>query len=174
MLNERLQAFADRLAGAVLIAGGLGLVLVAGITVTSVIGRALVDLGLSPIRGDYEIVELVTAASVSAFFPWAQLRSGHADVSILTDLMGARFNAVLALVVEVLFLALSLFVLSRHAAAIADKFDTRESTVILRLSLGWGYALCLPGLALWPVACALNVWLKAAALVSDGSGRSAS
>ncbi|MBA5764788.1 TRAP transporter small permease, partial [Vibrio sp. 404] len=47
----------EALARAMAYGGGLVLVAIAVITVASIIGRALIRLGLGPITGDFELVE---------------------------------------------------------------------------------------------------------------------
>jgi hypothetical protein len=44
----------------------------------------------SPIRGDFELVELGTGFAVFAFLPWVQINRQHASVEILTMHLGSR------------------------------------------------------------------------------------
>jgi TRAP-type C4-dicarboxylate transport system permease small subunit len=128
------------LAKYVALAGGVVLVVVAAVTVFSVVGRALIPLGLSAVPGDYELVEAGMAFAIFAFLPWCQLMRGHAVVGILTDKLPARYNAISELVVELLMLAVAVFLAWRHWAGLLDKFGYMETTFVLRMPLWWSYA----------------------------------
>lgn len=127
------------------IAGGAMLLLVAMITVISVVGRALVWAGLTSIRGDFELVEAGVGFAVFSFLPWAHLTRGHAVVSVFTDLLGARANAILVAVSDLLMLLAATFLAWRHAAGMLDKMAYGETTLLLRMPLWWAYAIGLPG-----------------------------
>ena len=51
--------------------GSFVLVIIAVMSVASIIGRALSGLGLGPVPGDFELVEAGTALAVFCFLPWA-------------------------------------------------------------------------------------------------------
>ena len=55
--------------------GGLLLTALALMVVVSVSGRALLKLGLGPIPGDFEMVEMATAIVVFFFLPWCYLKN---------------------------------------------------------------------------------------------------
>ena len=65
-------------------------VVVVIVTVISVIGRALIPLGLSAVPGDYEIVQSGVLFAIFCALPMTQYLRGHADVSMLTDYFPAR------------------------------------------------------------------------------------
>lgn len=125
--------------------GGLALLAIVGLVVASVVGRALIWLGLRPITGDYELVSVGMGFAVFAFMPWVHLERGHALVSLVTDSFGARANAWLLVVSDLLMLALSGFLAWRLYYGMLDKFAYHETTLLLRFPLGWAYALGLVG-----------------------------
>ena len=98
-----------RLARAVAIAGGSVLALVTVITVVSVIGRALIPIGLKPVPGDYEIVQAGVLFAIFCALPLTQYLRGHADVSILTDRFPPRAAAIIEFVMDVLMLIATTF-----------------------------------------------------------------
>ncbi len=49
--------------------GSLVLVLIALMSVASIVGRALAGFGLGPVPGDFELVEVGTALAVFCFLP---------------------------------------------------------------------------------------------------------
>ena len=78
----------DRGAAGLAFCGGVVLVAIALTTVISIVGRALIPIGLSPIRGDFELVEMGVAVAVFGFLPWCQLNRGHITVDVF--LINAR------------------------------------------------------------------------------------
>src|SRR5690606_27959893 len=123
------QAMDDTLPGRIVhalakytaIGGGTVLAVITVSTLVSVIGRGLIPIGLSPIPGDYEIVEAGVLFAVFAFLPWAQLTRGHAVVAIVTDQFSARINAIIVLIADLLMLSLAVFLALRHWAGMIDK-----------------------------------------------------
>ena len=137
--------FVFRLATAVAIAGGIALVLVTGLTVVSVVGRALIPLGLKPVLGDYEIVQVGVLFAIFCSLPLTQYLRGHADVALLTDRFSPRVAAAIELVMDLLTLAAFAFVVWRYALGMIDKAGNREMTLILHLQLWWIYAVGMVG-----------------------------
>lgn len=147
-----LEKWVEGLVKTVAILGGIVLAAIAIMTAVSIIGRALLPLGLRPVPGDFELVEAGTAFVVTAFFPWCQLRRGHASVSILTDLLGMRTNLVIDLIADALLLFAAVIMTWRHIYGMLDKQAYGETTFILQFPLWWAYALCVIGLVTWVIA----------------------
>ena len=120
--------------------GGLVLVGMVLMVVVSIIGRALLWLGLKPISGDYELVSLGMGFAVFAFLPWAHLKRGHAIVSLVTDSFGALANRIILVITDAMMLIAASFIAWRLYFGMMDKFAYNETTLLLRLPLGWGYA----------------------------------
>jgi TRAP-type C4-dicarboxylate transport system permease small subunit len=145
MDNSRLGRLVNALAKYVAIAGGLVLTTLVAVIVFSVIGRAFIWAGLSPITGDYELVEAGVGFAIFAFLPWAHLTRGHAVVSIFTDFLNARVNAWIMVACDALMLAVAAFVAWRHWLGTLDKYNYGEMTLLLRMPLWWAYAAGLVG-----------------------------
>ena len=64
------------------IVGGLVLCAITLMSVASITGRALIGVGLGPVPGDFEMVEVGTALAVFFFLPWCYLKGGHATVDL--------------------------------------------------------------------------------------------
>ncbi|MEX2407645.1 MAG: TRAP transporter small permease subunit, partial [Rhodovibrionaceae bacterium] len=77
---------------ALAIAGGLALIAMTLLTVVSISGRGLIWLGLGPVPGAYELIELGAAFAVFCFLPWCQLRRGHVTVDLFLRPLGAGPN----------------------------------------------------------------------------------
>jgi TRAP-type C4-dicarboxylate transport system permease small subunit len=123
------------------VAGGLVLMAMVAMVIVSIVGRALIWVGLRPITGDYELVSIGMGFAVFAFMPWAHLMRGHALVSLVTDSFGVRANAWILVVTDLMMLVASAFIAWRLYFGMMDKFAYRETTLLLRFPLGWAYAV---------------------------------
>ncbi len=138
--------------------GGLVLIALIVLSVLSISGRALVPIGLTPIPGDFELVEAGTAFAVFCFLPWCQLQGGHVTVDILKDALGPRMDGLLAALFNLMMTMTAIFILWRTYAGMHDKMRYNEVTFILQFPAWWGYALCLPLAALFVAVGAFTVW----------------
>lgn len=154
------------LARYVALAGGIALAAATAITVASVVGRALIPLGLGAIPGDVELVQACVLFAVFCFLPWCQLTNGHAIVSIFTDRFPLRVSAAIVFIADIGMLALAAFVTWRHWMGTMDKLGNGEQTFILRLPLGWSYASGLVGGIAFVVVAAYCVMRSGANMVS--------
>lgn len=127
------------------IAGGVVLLAMVAMIVISIIGRALLSIGLRPITGDYELVSIGMGFAVFAFMPWAHLTRSHALVSLVTDSFGVRVNSWILVITDVMMVAASWFIAWRLYLGMMDKFAYRETTLLLRFPLSWAYAMGLVG-----------------------------
>ncbi|WP_416900231.1 MAG: TRAP transporter small permease [Minwuia sp.] len=143
---------------AVALFGGALLLVVMMLVVVSVIGRAFSGMGLGPVPGDFELVEMFTAVAIFCFLPWCQLERGHVAVDILAGPLGPRRDAALAVLFNLGMTAVAAFILWRLWAGMQDKITYSETTFILQLPVWWGYAACLPFAGLFIVISALTVW----------------
>lgn len=165
------------LAGTIAVGGGLALIVITAITVLSVIGRAMIPLGLGAIPGDVEMVQAGILFAVFAFLPWCHLERGHAIVAIVTDRFPVRFSAMAEFLWDVAMLVAAAFVAWRLLAGLLDKYGNRESTFILRIPLWLVYSAGLIGAAVFVIAalyCAVrsgrNAFAAAPARPVSGAG----
>ncbi len=126
----------EGLARALAWAGGLILVAIALITVASITGRALIFAGLSPIKGDFELVEVGCAIAIFFFLPWCQLRRGHVTVDVLVARFPPRAQAVFGLIGDVLITLAAAVILWRLWLGLGEKFPYGSDG--LRGALGFG------------------------------------
>lgn len=145
MDETRLGRLVFRLATSVAIAGGVCLAAVTVITLISVIGRALIPIGLKPVPGDYEIVQAGVLFAIFCSLPLTQYLRGHADVAVLTDRFPTRVSAIIELVMDLLMLLAVLFIVWRFGLGLIDKYNNREMTLILHMPLWWSYAAGMVG-----------------------------
>jgi len=138
--------------------GGLVLVAVMIMSVLSIAGRALVPIGLTPIPGDFELVEVGTAFAVFCFLPLCQLKSGHVTVDLIVPAIGPRNDAILAVFHNLLMTVVLVFITWRAFGGLQDVKQYNETSFILQFPLWWGYAVCLPFAGLAAVVSAFTAW----------------
>lgn len=183
--EQRIGRGLDRVARGVACLGGAILVGMALITVASVIGRALLSIGLGPIRGDFEMVEAGCAIAVFAFLPWCQLNRGHVTVDIVADKLGGRRKAVLGLLGDITIAGISGLILWRLYLGFGEKFPYfseglrgalgmgskpffPETTYELELPVWIPYGLATLGATLFFLVSLYTVW-RALNWVIDGA-----
>lgn len=160
--RTRGEAILVALCHAAALAGGAILIGLTALSVVSILGRwlsgfdGLADLAgrwLGPVPGDFELVEMGTAAAVFAFLPYCQLTRGHVTVDVFTMWAGPRLKAFLTLVADLLFAAVSGVLAWRVVLGLLDKARYGESSMILAVPLWWGYVPAAAFLTLLCVTC---------------------
>ncbi len=135
--------------------GGVLLVLITAISVISIAGRALSGLGLGPVPGDFELVEMGTALAVFSFLPWCHLKGGHAMVDMFWNAYPGWLRRGVIVLTDVLTLGVWTLLIWRMAAAMLEYRDNGETTFILHMPVWWGYAAAmLPGVG----GCLVYAW----------------
>ncbi len=138
-------AWTYRLAQWTAIVGGLALVALALMVVASVMGRAMIGLGLGPVPGDFELVEVGVGIAIFFFLPWCYLRGGHATVDLLYMHMPNGLKWAVDLFSDLAMLILWLVLTWKLWEGMLEKRAFLETTFILQIPAWWGYAFCLVG-----------------------------
>ena len=138
-------AFIYRLARWSAIVGGIVLVALTVMIVASISGRASIGLGLGPVPGDFELVEMGTAVAVLFFLPWTYLKGGHATVDLLYMHLPTWAQRAVVVVSDLLMLAVWLLITWKLYEGMVEKKQYMETTFILQTPLWWAYAACLVG-----------------------------
>ncbi len=134
-----------RLAEWLALVGGVVLVAITLMVVTSVTGRALVGIGLGPVQGDFELVEVGMAVAIFFFLPWCYVQGGHATVDLLHMHMGPLGRRLVQVVSDLLMLGVWLVLVWQLGVGMLEKKEYTETTFILQIPIWWGYALSLLG-----------------------------
>lgn len=142
------------LARSTAIAGGGALLVVIALTCISVTGRSLDGLGLKPIPGDIELVELGIGFAVFAAMPFAQFSRAHARVDMLQRAFGAATNRLLDLAADLLMFVFTAIVASRLWLGMLDKAAYGETSFILQIPVAWGYRAAM-------ITCVIGVIVAA-------------
>lgn len=178
-----IDAAVERVALVTALIGGAALLFAMAVTVVSITGRQMGEIGLGPIPGDFELVEASVAFAVFAFLPWAHVKRGHVTVDLFLSTAGPRVNAAVDVVANLLMSAAALVIAWRLWAGLQDRAAYGDTTVILQFETAYAYGLALWGagvfalVALWSVTRSLRELRAGAplpsALPEDGSERDA-
>ena len=140
------------------VAGGAMLMLIALMTVVSVIGRA--GLG-RPVPGDIEITQYAIAVAISTFLPYCLFSGGNLIVDFFTAKARDKTKRVLdALGALTLAFAMSLFAWRTIVGMFSVK-DAGEVSMVISMPLWWTYAGMAPCFVLATLAAlalAVKLW----------------
>lgn len=140
--------------------GGIVLVIMIGLTCLSVAGRLLngmlhasdtalaqylLDFGVGPINGDFEMVEVGMAFAVFAFLPLCHLNGGHARVDVFADLLPRRAKRCITVSVETAFALVLCLIAVQLFDGMLSKRDTGQTSFLLEFPIWWGYLLASLG-----------------------------
>nr|WP_040607390.1 TRAP transporter small permease [Oceanicola sp. S124] len=170
------------------ILGGLVLTILVLLTVVSVTGRALngllhlgwvealagplaqrlLDAGLGPITGDFELVEAGIAFTIFAFLPLAQISGAHATVDIFTSALPEGINRALIAFWEVVFAAVLIVIAWRLYEGMQGKMRYNETTFLLQFPVWWAFAASFAAAC---VAGTVSTYTALARIVELVSGR---
>lgn len=163
---DRIDRFIRKLAAGVAILGGLALIGIVLSSVISIAGRAMIPLGLGPIPGDFELVQLGTGFAIFAFMPWCQISRQHATVEVLTMQFSDAVNRWIDLASDLLMFAAATFIAWRHYEGMLDKMRYGETTFIIQYPVWWAYATGLLGGIVFVIVSAHCVALSLRALAT--------
>lgn len=155
--------------------GGFILVFLSVMTVISVVGRYLVGYGLSPIKGDFEMVEMGCAVAIFAFMPLAQMKRAHVTVDIFISALPSRAQCFLGLIGDILIAVVSYVMVWRFWLSFGEKFPYGspgfrsalgmgsppffpESSYELEVEIWIPYGFALIGAAFFFVVSLYTVW----------------
>jgi TRAP-type C4-dicarboxylate transport system permease small subunit len=136
------------------LAGGVIMVLAIAVTLVSVIGR----YGFAtPVPGDYEMIELVCAVGIFLFFPYAHATSSNIVVEFFTVKFPERSKRLLDLVHDMIFAAVAALLAWRLGIGLVQKFESGESTMLIRIPFWWSYSVAVASMALLCLVCIARV-----------------
>jgi TRAP-type C4-dicarboxylate transport system permease small subunit len=168
--------------------GGLALVALIILTCLSIAGRSLngilhadwlqsiapslasglLNLGVGPINGDFELVEAGMAFAIFSFLPLCQLQGAHASVDIFTSSLPMRANRTLRMVVDVVFAAVIVLIAWQLFEGMQSKLRSGQTTLLLQYPVWWGYAASLLSAV---VAAIVSVYVAGRRVVETFTGK---
>ena len=126
----------------------------------------LLDWGIGPINGDFELVEAGMAFAIFAFLPLCQLNGGHASVDIFTSKMSSRANRTLRAVIEVVFAAVLVLIAWQLFEGMESKRNSAQTTFLLEFPIWWAYAVSLVAAVVAAVVAVFVALLRVAESVT--------
>ncbi|MGR3617741.1 MAG: TRAP transporter small permease [Paracoccaceae bacterium] len=177
-----------KLARTMAVMGGVVLSLLILLTCLSILGRSLIgifhsdwmeqfapalsdwiiNLGVGPINGDFELVEAGVAFAVFAFLPLCQITAGHASVDIVTNHFSKNTNRFLRMVTEILFASILVLIAVRLGAGLLSKFGNGETSFLLEFPVWWAYCLSFVAAS---VAAVVGCYMACIRVVEFATGR---
>jgi len=139
---------------------GLVLTAIAVMSVASIVPRAL---GLDPIQGDFELVQVALAVCIALFLPWCQLQGGNITVDFFTVRLRRSRQKKLDALGALLFACVISLVAWRTGANAISLKAAGETTMLLGFPLWISYAAMTPGLVLTAIAAlysATAAWIE--------------
>lgn len=145
----------DALSRLFAIGSGVVLTVMAVLSLVSVVGRALFAY---PIMGDYELVQMMSAAAVAMALPFCQMVRGNVIVDFFTTGCSARFNRFCDLVANLL-LTIGAFAFAwRMAVGLLELQRTRDASMLLDLPTWWTYVPMVLSFALLGCVALYSAW----------------
>ncbi|MEY8838879.1 TRAP transporter small permease [Cribrihabitans sp. XS_ASV171] len=105
----------------------------------------MLDLGVGPVNGDFELVEAGVAFAIFCFLPLCQITAGHASVDILVNSFPKGVNRFLRMVIETVFALVLCLIAWRLFSGMLSKLEYGETTLLLEFPIWWAYALSFIG-----------------------------
>lgn len=105
----------------------------------------MLDIGVGPINGDFELVEAGVAFAIFAFLPLCQITAGHASVDILANALPRGVNRFLRMVTEVIFAAVLVLIAWKLFDGMLSKKSYGETSFLLQFPVWWAYAASFVG-----------------------------
>jgi TRAP-type C4-dicarboxylate transport system permease small subunit len=125
--------------------GGLIMLMLAIITVSSILGRTF--LGQS-VEGDYELTEMGLAMAIFLFLPECYLRRGHIIVDIFTANCRPATLRLLDRLSDILFTLIALIFAYRMSLSGLEAMAYLDQSMILELPTWWIYAVGVVSMSL--------------------------
>ena len=130
--------------------------------------RWLIDAGVGPVNGDFEILEAGVAFAIFSFLPICQLYGAHATVDVFTSFLSDRANRVIAAFWEVVLTGAIILISWRLFEGFLDRYENGQTSWLLQFPMWWSY------LASWiasAVAAAVGLYCAAARVGESLTGR---
>lgn len=130
---------------------------------------SILALGIGPVRGDFELVELGMAVTICLFLPLCQMTAGHARVDLFTQNMPVTVLRVLQALVDVLVAAVLVVIVWKLFEGLEAKNRAGTRTTLLQIPLWWAYLIGLSGLGLTALCSLYTATVRIAEAVSGRS-----
>jgi TRAP-type C4-dicarboxylate transport system permease small subunit len=127
------------------------------LSAASVFLRTLTGRGIS---GDYELVQMLSAMGIALCLPYCQFEKGHVFVDFFTLWAPARLKRYLDAMGALLLAACAFFLAWRVWVGMGELREYGEATMVLNLSVWWGYIPVVPAFILLGITALHSVYLE--------------
>jgi len=135
---KRFSSFSAIFGGTVLVA--LVVMICASITMRAI--------GMMPIQGDFELLQVGLAVVIGSFLPWCHLQGGNMFVDFVTTRLPHRSQFKLDAIAGMFIAIIMALIAWRSGAGALSAKSSGEVTMIREFPIWISYALMVPGLAL--------------------------
>ena len=104
----------------------------------------MIDIGVGPINGDFELVEAGVAFAIFAFIPLCQITA----VDIFADQFPRWLDRALRVLTDVVFALVLILIAWRLYDGMLSKLQYGETTYLIQFPIWWAYAASLSGAVL--------------------------
>lgn len=130
--------------------------------------ETLLNMGIGPIFGDYELIVGGMAFSIFAFISWCQITSGHATVDIFTSGLRDGTKRWLQMITEIVFAIVLILIALQLSEGMSTYMRRRSTTFLLQYPLWWNYAVALVPAV---IAAIIGVYMAIVRTVEAVTGR---
>ncbi|MGO2234493.1 TRAP transporter small permease [Marinomonas sp. UCMA 3892] len=116
--------------------GGVIMLMVAAVTVASIIGRTTIG---QSIEGDYEITEMGLAMAIFLFLPTCYIRRGHVIVDLFTANCKQSTLLTLEIISDIVFTIVSFTFAYRMSLSGIEAKEYLEQSMLLELPTWWTF-----------------------------------
>ena len=139
------------------LAGGLVVLLLALLTVASVLGRSLFAL---PLPGDFELVEIGCGVAVFCFLPYCHCRRGNVFVDFVTARLPRPWQRLLDGIGELMLALLALLLAWRMTLGGLDFVRSSEESMVLGVPLWCAFPPMVFSLGLLAAVALQGLWRR--------------
>jgi len=104
------------------------------------LSKALLDAGVKPVLGDFELLENMMPFAIFAFLPLAQVSSSHATVDIFTARLPESLLVWMRAVTEIVFAVVLIVFAYKLFEGMQAKMRYGETTYLIQFPVWWAYA----------------------------------
>ncbi|UTV98365.1 TRAP transporter small permease [Marinomonas rhizomae] len=130
------RSFLGRASDILALTGGFIMLVVAAVTVASIIGRTTIG---QSIEGDYEITEMGLAMAIFLFLPTCYIRKGHVIVDLFTANCKPNTLLTLGIISDLVFTLVSFTFAYRMTLSGFEAKEYLEQSMLLELPTWWTF-----------------------------------
>lgn len=132
------RSYLARISNLFALTGGFIMLVVAAVTVASIIGRT--TMGQS-VEGDYEITEMGLAMAIFLFLPECYLRKGHVIVDLFTSHCTPNTLRILDFIGDIVFTLVAFLFAYRMSMSGFEAKEYMEQSMLLGLPTWWTFVV---------------------------------